>query len=409
MVVAVRLVTGIVSDVHCRPTCRNRNGDAQPRKGRPHDLEREDFFHSDEDRFAATRVQDSMKLTRDLVPLAFTVFSGFACTPSSNRGPTVGTSNDAAKESSREVSADLSDTQQASSLSGSPPTDPGPVAAPGPLTQPAPRPIVLPRPTGPYRVRIVNAGMRDLPTFFHDGRSYVLGAIGERYAVVVSNPTPQRVEAVISIDGLDAIDGTPADYVHKRGYILAAYGSATIEGFRTSLDQVATFRFSSVAESYAGRLGQARDVGVVGVAFFPERAPVPVAVPQPWAAGSPSSPPAARKSEAAPAPATPTAPPAAADQARPSASGALSRRDAEQRRGLGTEFGEARESHVEETLFSRADPGSPSEVVTFRYNDRAGLMALGIRVDPPVIADSEIHLRETADPFRANRFAAPPP
>jgi hypothetical protein len=341
----------------------------------------------------------------------------------------MGSSNDAAREPSRDVSSDVSDTQQGdtqqtSNLPGSPTTDPGPVAAPVPL-RPAPRPIVLPRPAGPYRVRIVNAWMRDLPTFYHDGRSYVLGAIGERYAVVVSNPTAQRVEAVISIDGLDAIDGTPADYVHKRGYVLPAYGSATIVGFRTSLDQVATFRFSSVADSYAGRLGQARDVGVVGVAFFPERAMIVVAPPPPLATSpsdawerqrdygggasrpSASAPPPSRKS-AEPQPTT-AASPSVADEAPRTAGGAPSHSEAEQRRGLGTEFGEARESHVEETMFARANSASPSEVVVFRYNDRAGLIALGIRVDPPVVADTEVRTREAADPFRANRFAAPPP
>jgi hypothetical protein len=346
----------------------------------------------------------------------------------------VGTSNDAANDSSRQVSADVpdtrqADTQQAGNAESAPPTEPGPVAAPSPLR---PRPILLPRPSGPYRVRIVNAWMHDLPTFFHDGRSYVLGTIGERYSVVLSNPTPRRVEAVISIDGLDAIDGTAADYVSKRGYILPAYGSATIDGFRTSLDQVATFRFSSVADSYAGRLGQARDVGVIGVAFFPERAPIAVAPPPPVAtswpsdqwdrpseyggaarAPSASAPPAAPKSEAAPAPATPAHPSGGgANAVGQSASGALSHRDAEQtqqRRGLGTEFGEARDSHVEETPFARANAASPSQVVAFRYNDRAGLIALGIRVDPPVVGDTELRTRETADPFRANRFAAPPP
>jgi hypothetical protein len=269
-------------------------------------------------------------------------------------------------------------------------------------------------------VRIVDAAMHDLRLFHHAGRSYVLGTVGDRYAVIVSNPTPQRVEAVISVDGLDAIDGTSADYVHKRGYILPAYGSATIEGFRTSLERVATFRFSSVAESYAGRKGQTRDVGVIGVAFFPERAPV-VVVPMPLRpydrekqSRAPAGAGHASRDEAAPRPASAFPPSAAADVGaaaeESSSAGPISReRAAHERKGLGTEFGEARESHVEETQFVRASATLPSDIIAFRYNDRSGLMALGIRVEPPMVADSEIHTRETADPFRANRFAAPPP
>jgi hypothetical protein len=64
---------------------------------------------------------------------------------------------------------------------------------------------------------------------------------------------------------------------------------------------------------------------------------------------------------------------------------------------------------VEETEFVRARATLPSDIVAFRYNDRAGLVALGIRLDPPAIADVELRTRETADPFRTNRFSAPPP
>jgi hypothetical protein len=377
-----------------------------------------------------------MKLARDLAPLAFTVLSGAACVPGSNRGPTAAASSDSANDALHESSANVDATEPASGTtggtSGAPSEAPPPVVASTALSPlPPPRPVVAARLVAPYRVRIVGPSMHDLRTFQHDGRSYVLGTVGERYAVVLSNPTAQRVEAVISIDGLDAIDGSSADYARKRGYILPAHGSATIEGFRTSVDQVATFRFSSVADSYAGRLGQARDVGVIGVAFFPERAPVAIAaVPpsptiappssydrdeEPSGSAAPAprptrSAPAARKAEAAPAASPPST--GAADLAGRSSSGGVGssrERAPEERKGLGTEFGEARESRVQETAFTRANAASPSAVLVFRYNDRTGLMALGIRVDPPAIADTELRTRETADPFRANRFALPPP
>jgi hypothetical protein len=381
------------------------------------------------DRTSSSVVLEPMKLAHHVAPIAVTLFSGFACTPSSNRGVAAGTPNDSASDPPQQASSDVDD-QRGSNADSPPIAQPPPMPDAPPVRAFSPsrqRPVVVPSPVGQYRVRIVDASMHDLRMFHHDGRSYVLGTVGERYAIVVSNPTPRRVEAVISIDGLDAIDGTAADYVHKRGYILPAYGNATIEGFRTSLDQVATFRFSSVADSYAGRLGQARDVGVIGVAFFPERAPIVVAPPPPsprisqyddWegrsrpaeAAPRATSAAPARRAGEAPTP-SPSAPASGAgDATEGSSTGSLAGRDrAAERKGLGTEFGEARESHVGETLFTRANASSPSEVAAFRYNDRAGLIALGIRVDPPFVADSELRTRETADPFRANRFAAPPP
>jgi hypothetical protein len=253
-----------------------------------------------------------------------------------------------------------------------------------------------------------------------------MGNVGDRYSIMISNPTGRRVEAVVSVDGLDAMDGQAADYVQKRGYIIPAYGDATIDGFRTSYDSVATFRFSSVANSYAGRLGQARDVGVIGVAFFPERyvppPPPPVAVAPPTKHARSTAYNDAPKSLDGPTPpASPaaTAPPndlralsGGNDGYADGRSAGASRRAEVQRQrpGLGTEFGEARDSHIDTVPFARQSPASPSEVVAIRYNNRAGLLALGIQVDPPrSYARDDTTLRETADPFRQNRFAQPPP
>src|SRR5262249_40400658 len=86
----------------------------------------------------------------------------------------------------------------------------------------------------------------------------------------VTNPTDHRVEAVVSVDGLDVVDGEPGD-LRKRGYIVPPHGDVRIEGFRTSLDDVATFRFSSVDGSYAGQKGKARKVGVSAVALCEEQ------------------------------------------------------------------------------------------------------------------------------------------
>jgi hypothetical protein len=262
----------------------------------------------------------------------------------------------------------------------------------------------------PYQVEIVSGDSRRLPTYPYGGRAYVLGTVGERYRIHITNPTPRRVEAVISVDGLDAIDGKTADYQSKRGYVIAAYGEISIDGFRTSLNDVATFRFSSVRDSYAGRKGQDRNVGVIGVAFFPQRElPVPRPVRPPLERRPPSDDP---RSGAAPAPA-----PSAMDSSPERAGRAEARKEAdstyrtpapESRPGLGTEFGENRYSHVDYTSFQRQNPSTPAYVAEFRYNDRQGLLALGIPTSwiSPV---DDTALRESAQPFPRSRFATPPP
>jgi hypothetical protein len=259
----------------------------------------------------------------------------------------------------------------------------------------------------PYSVEIVNEYGTPLPTFATMGRMYILGTIGQRYLVKVRNQSPQRIEVVASVDGRDVIDGQSASF-SKRGYVVNPYGDLTIDGYRLSEQAVAAFRFSSVPRSYAAQTGSARDVGVIGVAVFPERYPMPywpVPVPQRRAVppgsydsgegkgASPSD--SAEKSEEAP-----NAPNAGAMLKAPSP-----------RPGLGTEFAEEHASHVHAVRFERAS-STPAAVFTVHYNDRAGLVALGIDVDGGAgwYSGDDSWLRESAEPFRRNAsFAQPPP
>jgi hypothetical protein len=65
--------------------------------------------------------------------------------------------------------------------------------------------------------------------------------------------------------------------------------------------------------------------------------------------------------------------------------------------------------------FARASATTPSVVLGARYNDRDGLVALGIDVDPDRCqgwaCDGDLELRQTANPFPVSerRYAAPPP
>ncbi len=316
----------------------------------------------------------------------------------------------------------------------------------------------------PYTVEVVAEDGDVLGTFFHKGRYYVHGASGQRYTIRVSNPTSQRVEAVVSVDGLDVIDGENGD-IRKRGYVVPAYGEVRIEGWRTSLADVASFRFSSVKSSYAGKKAKARNVGVVAVAIFAEQPQQQIIVDdvpgydyeeggdygegvetyldRRGSAGTTRSAPpkagadhgggrgdgvAARR----PAPVdaddeSPSAPPpttsAVGGNAGPSGAPMPVREQQQrtesdsrdccggeakrERLGLGTEYGESRYSAASYTRFVRSG-AAPVAVAELRYNDTSGLKALGIFVDPEPDAD-EIMTRETADPFPGDRgFARPP-
>jgi hypothetical protein len=255
---------------------------------------------------------------------------------------------------------------------------------------------------GPYAVEAVDESGSPLPIFEHRGRTYVLGALGQRYLLRFRNGSGRRVEVVASVDGRDVLDGRPAS-LGRRGYVVPPWGEVTIDGFRVSQDTVAAFRFSTVPRSYAARKGDARDVGVVGVAVFPERPPrsgprPPYAPPEAPRGGARDE--AERRAEAPPPSSTP-APEGGV------ASGAPRRSKAAARPGLGTEFSEEHASRVEVTTFERASE-RPEAVLTFRYDDREGLIALGIDVDGGRERRAEAWRRETASPFRADGWCEPP-
>lgn len=257
--------------------------------------------------------------------------------------------------------------------------------------------------SGPVTVELVNGAGQRLETFGHGGSVWVLGAYGDRYGIRVHNNSGERVEAVVSVDGRDAIDGKPASFT-KRGYLIQPWGDVTIDGFRVSDADVATFRFASVGESYAARMGNARNVGVIGVAVFRERyvppPPRPVEPTYGWryeddAAGDEGLRGTARR-EAPSADAPSGASGAPAAEAAPTKTS---------RPGLGTEFGERRYSPVRSVSFERAS-SRPSHQIALRYNDATGLRRLGI----DLACGQDDWERTTARPFQeSSGYATPPP
>ncbi len=122
-------------------------------------------------------------------------------------------------------------------------------------------------------IALVDESGRTLDGYTANGRALVIGNDGARYKIVVRNGTTARFEIVASVDGLDVIDGRAAD-PNRRGYIVDPHDVLVIDGFRTSDDAVAAFRFGAVADSYAAQTSGDRNVGVVGLAIFSERGAV---------------------------------------------------------------------------------------------------------------------------------------
>lgn len=233
-----------------------------------------------------------------------------------------------------------------------------------------------------------------LPTYALGDALFVEGHAGGEFALRLTNHTPERFEAVVTVDGRDVVSGAPGRPAKQRGYILGPYESIVIDGYRRSLDEVASFYFSSVYDSYSARRGTPDNAGVIGVALFEEK-----------------------RSKSKPKPLTRRSPPPvpepfpAAGPAERSGADARATDDAmapEAEEHLGTGYGAAAYSPVYETDFERRRARRPDALLTLYYDSFEGLQARGIiprRVDP--YADPYV------EPYEAPReiepgFAPPP-
>ncbi|HEY5808527.1 MAG TPA: hypothetical protein VIT67_11190, partial [Povalibacter sp.] len=104
------------------------------------------------------------------------------------------------------------------------------------------------------------------------------GEPGHQYEVRLRSRSSERLLAVTSVDGVNVISGQTAAETQS-GYVIDPWGFVEIEGWRKSLDTVATFYFTRLPNSYAARTGRPDDVGVIGVALFREHTRRPCCVP----------------------------------------------------------------------------------------------------------------------------------
>lgn len=203
----------------------------------------------------------------------------------------------------------------------------------------------------------------------HGGRFFVAGRPGALYSLRVTNNTPGRVLAVMSVDGVNILTGQTAGY-NQRGYVFGPYETYDVSGWRKSDSQVAAFTFAPLSRSYAARTGRPNDVGVIGVAVFEERVyyappPAPLAV-----SPSPADEAAAEGLIVQGAPMAPTAPPAVTRSA-PSAQAA---RRSER---LGTGHGRREWSQVTTVAFERAT-SYPRFIRQIEYDSYDNLVARGV-------------------------------
>jgi hypothetical protein len=254
-----------------------------------------------------------------------------------------------------------------------------------------------------------------LPVFQHDGKLYVAGHPGDRYAVQVVNKTGARIMAVVSVDGVNVVTGETAA-PHQSGYVFSPWQAYDIAGWRKNQNEIAAFYFTSLPDSYAARTDRPHNVGVIGVAVFreytqPRPRPVPPiapiapatrpfegsAAPGDARSGASAIPESLSRHGAAGAGESGAAG-APAPSAAQSADAMSPRRESRER--IGTGHGEREASQVSYTEFRRASSVA-NELLTIHYDRYENLVARGIIPGIPRFAEPQ--------PFPGNPRFVPDP
>lgn len=206
------------------------------------------------------------------------------------------------------------------------------------------------------------------------GRFYLEARPRSRYALRLANNTHERLGVVITVDGLNAISGEQVPALPGRPaptgrmYVLDPWASVTVQGWRTSLDEVRRFTFVDEQRSYAARSGKANSkMGWIELAVYRERRPVSPDVSRLRRGREIPPPPAEGRDESDER--------ETADAAREN-----SRPGAAAPRYPGTGWGTRTDDRA--TLVDFDPQPQPGERITLRYEYASGLRALGIDVRP---------------------------
>lgn len=223
-------------------------------------------------------------------------------------------------------------------------------------------------------VRILIKG-RPATEFFHEGSNYMEGRGGSEFEIEVRNLTSRRVMAVVSVDGLSVINGTVAG-LESPGYILNAFQTIVIPGWKLDNNSAAKFEFGSRSSSYVQSVeGSATNCGVIGVMVWSEKIPpiMPMAYTNSKMRGA--IPKGASGSLGGGLFGSVSASAASMDSSEASLSAASSVNN------LGTGFGSATTFNTSSVTF---DQDAVIDTLVMYYDDARGLKARGIVIERPV-------------------------
>jgi hypothetical protein len=228
------------------------------------------------------------------------------------------------------------------------------------------------------------------------GKSYIEAIAGAEYEVRIRNPLPYRVAVALSVDGLNSIDARRTSAWNSSKWVIEPYGTIHIGGWQMSSERARRFYFTTERDSYAAKLGQTSNLGLISAVFFREIRPIPIPIappPRPYPRHEDDG----RKRSEAPAPS------AGAQGAAKERSGSIAPMPNDEYAATGIGRSVRNDVRwVNMDLDSR-----PAAEVTLRYEYYPALVRLGILPRHYERSDS-LRRREGATGFEDRRFSPEP-
>lgn len=131
-----------------------------------------------------------------------------------------------------------------------------------------------------FEVQVLVDG-RPLETYYTNGKSYIEALKGAEYEIRIRNPLPVRVAVALSVDGLNSIDARRTSSWNASKWVIGPYETITVSGWQMSSERARRFYFTSEGDSYAAKLGQTANLGLISAVFFRERTPRPINITPP--------------------------------------------------------------------------------------------------------------------------------
>lgn len=110
-----------------------------------------------------------------------------------------------------------------------------------------------------------------LQEYLARGRRYVEALEGAEYEISLRNTLPTRVAVALSVDGLNSIDAKHTSAWNASKWVIGPYQTIRIGGWQMSSERARRFYFTSERDSYAAKLGQTANLGLISAVVFRER------------------------------------------------------------------------------------------------------------------------------------------